>query len=81
MSPTGAGRTSQGCIRSAVYRHLVSVTGSLHFHPQNCDPSLIAVSVRSVTPRNIPIQPNAPVPGSPRDPWWRLGIGMCKHFH
>lgn len=59
MSPTGACRTSPGCIRSAVYRHLDSASGSLHFHPQSCDPALITVSVRSVTPRNIPIQGNS----------------------
>ena len=55
MSPMGAGKTSHGCIRSAVYRHSESALGSLHFHPQNCDPSLITVSVRSVTSRNTPI--------------------------
>lgn len=68
MSPTGAGGTSQGCIRSAVYRHLESASGSLHFHPQSCDPALIAVSVRSITPRYIPIQGNFRLPGSQRDP-------------
>ncbi len=58
MSPTAAGRTSQGRIRGAVYRHLESASGSLYFHPQNCDPSLSTVSVRSITPRIIPIQGN-----------------------
>ena len=67
MSPTGAGRTSQGCIPSAVYRHLESAPRSLH--PQNCDRSLSAVSVRSITPRNNPIQGNSPAPGSQRDPY------------
>ena len=67
MSPTGAGRTSPGRIRSAVYRHLSSASGSLHFHPQSCDPALNTVSVRCITPRYIPIQGNS-VPGSQRDP-------------
>ncbi len=68
MSLTGAGRTSQGSIRSAVYRHSESARGSQHFHPQNRDPWLITVSVRSITPRNTPIQRNSPVPGSQRAP-------------
>ena len=68
MSPTGAGRTSLGCIRSAVYRHLESASGSLHFHPQSCDPALMAVSVRSITPRYIPIQGNSLLSGSQREP-------------
>ena len=59
MSATGTGRTSLGCIRSAVYRHLDSASGSLHFHPQSCDPALNTVSVRSITPRHIPIQGNS----------------------
>ena len=68
MSPTGAGRTSQGCIQSAVYHHSESALGSLQFHPQGGDPALNTISVRSTTPRNIPIQGNLPVPGSQRDP-------------
>ena len=57
MSLTGAGRTSPGFIGSAVYRHSESARGSQH-RPQNGDPSLITVSVRSITPRNTPIQGN-----------------------
>ena len=58
MSLTGGGRTSQGCIRSTLYRHSESARGSQHFRPQSGDPSLITVSVRSITPRHIPIQGN-----------------------
>jgi hypothetical protein len=68
MSLTGAGRTSQGCIRSAGYGHSESAQGSQHFRPQTSGPSLMTVSVRSITPRSTPIQRNFPVPGSQRDP-------------
>lgn len=68
MSPTGAGGTGQGCIQSALYRHSESAVGSLHFHPQSCDPALITISVRCITPRHTPIQGNFSVTGSQRDP-------------
>ena len=77
MSLTGAGRTSQGRIRSTLYRHSESARGSQHFRPQSGDPSLITVSVRSITPRHIPIQ------GNFSGTWARngirsgTGIGLC----
>lgn len=56
MGSTRAVRTSQGSIQYSVNRVSTPATGSAT--PQNADPSLITVCVRSVTPRNTPIQGN-----------------------
>ena len=69
MSSTGADRTSQGCIRSAVYRDSNTATESLDFYPQTSGSSLNTIRVRSVTPRSTPIQRNLTVTGSQRDTW------------
>ena len=68
MSPTGADRTNQGGLRSTFCSGSSSVTGSLAFNPQNCDPALTTTCVRSFTPRDTLIHWQSPVPGSQRDP-------------
>jgi hypothetical protein len=69
MGSTGADRTSQGCIRSAVYRDSNTAAGSLNYHPQIGDSALNTSRVRSITPRSNPIQRRLAVPGSQRAPW------------